>query len=162
MKKNNIDAVRFGRDIKKAREEKGASQSEYAKEFQKYMQARYGVSIRISQEVWAYYETGVRMPNLERFYELCAFMKLIPRDYMIDLSFAKDDLGAFDKVAFRASLTDTRREHNLTQKQAAEKAGIPISVYERIEKSGIASIQNFIRICEEFVLDPNDYLYIEE
>jgi DNA-binding XRE family transcriptional regulator len=98
------------------------------------------------------------MPNLERFYELCAFMKLNPRDYMIDLSFAKDDLGAFDKVAFRASLSDTRREHNLTQKQAAEKAGIPISVYERIEKSGIANIHNYIHICTTFALDPDDYL----
>lgn len=163
MKKSNINAVRFGRDIKKAREEKGASQIEYAKEFQKYMQTRYGVSIRISQEGWAYYETGARVPNLARFYDLCAYMDLKPADYMdVSANEASEPFGAFDKDAFRAALLDTRREHSLTKDQAAEKSNIPPSVYERIEATGIANIHNYAQICAAFALDPNDYLYIKK
>ena len=162
MNKSNVDKIRFGRDIKKVREEKGVSQIEFAKEFQKFILSRYGVSIRVSQAAWGYYETGNRIPNLDRFYELCAFAKLKPKDYMIDFDFANDEIGAFDKAAFRAALLDTRREHNLTQKQAAEKSDVPIAVYERVEKSGIANLRNYRLLCKAFALDPNDFLYVKK
>lgn len=162
MEKKDIDEARFQQDIKKAREERGLSQEKCAKEFQKHMLARYGANIRVSQVAWTQYETGERFPNIERFYEICAFMKLKPRDYMLNLTFAQGEMGAFDKAAFRAALLDTRREHNLTQKQAADQSDIPPAVYERVEKTGIANLHNFIRLCEAFALDPNDYLYLKE
>jgi transcriptional regulator with XRE-family HTH domain len=157
---DNIDKKKFGADIKTKREEAGKSQEEYAKVFCKYVNDHFHKAISVNQVAWAYYETGKRIPSLDRFYDLCSFMKLKPKDYMQTTRDDQDDtFDSFDKNAFREALKDTRREHKLTLRQAAKLADIPEAVYVRIEKSGIANIHNFVQLCRVFSLDPNDYLY---
>ncbi len=49
------------------------------------------------------------------------------------------DLGARIKKARIAS--------DLTQKELAQKAGIPLSTYRRFEQKGAGSMKDFVKIC---------------
>jgi len=155
MKTSLVDTDKFGKDMKKARLKRGLSQEAAASLYQEEMERRFNPEASVKQETWACYETGTRAPQRNRFYNICAFLGLHPADYF---STPQNQGSMFNTEKLKSSLVAERAKRNLTKADVAKAAEIPKSVYDRMERTGVANIHSFAQICEYFHFDPDAFL----